>query len=575
MNTERLIILRARMKAAGFDAVAITGIDPHLGVNAVEYPDYLKYFSGVGASAGLLVVTADKSALTVDSRYYVMAKEKLRDTEMSVLLAAGSSRAQERGIIELTAPDAAVGFDARRMSATAFAKMRDSLAPRIAKDAGALFAGFGLASPAAAKVFLLDAAVAGESRREKLARLAAWSEKGEIRVVSALDDIAWLLNIRATAGGYCPVPVARLLIDYPRVRLFLAAEISAADAAALEADGIELMPYTEFANYAASAVAARRAAAEPDRTDFALFEILRRSSAALREETRPEATPAAMKAVKNETELAGFRRCMIAEGAALTRFIRWLTDAMDSGGASEAEAAQQLEIFRREASPEYIGPSFGTIAAYGANAAMPHYRPAADSCAMIRRDSFFLLDSGGQYATGTTDVTRTFHFGNPSREERAHYTLVLKGMIGLSTMVFPEGTCGTQLDMAARRPLWEHGLNYSHGTGHGVGHILNVHEGPQSIRAEYNPTPIMPGMVVSNEPAVYLEGKYGIRIENLLACRRHSETEFGSFLSFETLTVCPIDTAPVIPEMMTDAEIEFISGYNENCRKILDSITNV
>jgi Xaa-Pro aminopeptidase len=562
MNTERLIILRTGMKEAGFDAVVITGSDPHLGVNVIEYPDYLEYFSGVGASAGLLVVTADKSALTVDSRYYVMAKEKLRDTEMLVLPASGNSRAPESGIVELTAPDAVVGFDARRMSATTFVKMRDGLAPRTVKDASGLFAGFGLTSPATAKVFLIDTAVAGESRREKLARLAAQSEKGEIRIVSALDDIAWLLNIRATTGGYCPVPVARLLTDYPRVLLFLSGEISGADAAVLESDGIELLPYAEFENHLASAVAARRVAVEPDRTTFALFEILRRTGSALREETSVKATPAAMKAVKNETELAGFRRCMIAEGVALTRFISWMTDVMDSGGTNEAEAAQRLETFRREASPEYIGPSFGTIAAYGPNAAMPHYRPAKDSCAKIRRDSFFLLDSGGHYATGTTDVTRTFHFGNPSREERIHYTLVLKGMIGLSTMVFPEGTCGTQLDMAARRPLWEYGLNYFHGTGHGVGHILNVHEGPQSIRTEYNPVPILPGMVVSCEPAVYIEGKYGIRIENLLACRRHIETEFGAFLSFETLTMCPIDTAPVIPEMMTDAELEFINNYN-------------
>ena len=565
MTTERLTMLRTRMKKAGFDAIAVTGNDPHLGVNGIEYPDYLEYFSGVGASAGFFVVTAEKSVLLVDSRYYVMAKEKLRDTETQVLLAPPNSSSPESKIMELTSPDAVVGFDARRMSATTFARMRDNLTPRTAKDAGRLFAGLGLAAPASdsAKVFLIDATVAGESRRDKLARLAAMSEKDEIRVVSALDDIAWLLNIRATTDGYCPVPVARMIIDYPQVRLFLSGKISAADAAALNSDGVEFYPHEEFEKYAASVVASRKVAVEPDKTDFGLFDILRRASLVLREETNVEATPAYMKAVKNETELAGFRKCMIAEGVALTRFIRWITDAMNSGGTNEMEAARRLEAFRREASPDYMCPSFGTIAAYGANAAMPHYRPSNDTCAEIRRDSFFLLDSGGQYATGTTDVTRTFHFGTPSREEREHYTLVLKGMIGLSAMVFPEGTCGTRLDVVARKPLWERGLNYLHGTGHGVGHILNVHEGPQSIRAEYNPVAIVPGMVLSNEPAVYMEGKYGIRIENLLACRNHTETEFGRFLSFETLTLCPIDTAPIIPEMMTDTELEFLDAYHQ------------
>jgi Xaa-Pro aminopeptidase len=280
-------------------------------------------------------------------------------------------------------------------------------------------------------------------------------------------------------------------------------------------------------------------------------------------------TLAFRKAVKNDVELSGFRSCMITDGIAMVRFLKWLSDNLGKIRITETEAAEKLEEYRKSGK-DYRGLSFSTISAYGANGALPHYAPSKESDAEIGTNAFYLVDSGAQYLTGTTDITRTVHFGNPADGEKEDYTLVLKGMINLSMAVFPAGTRGSQLDILARKFLWEKGKNFLHGTGHGVGHYLNVHEGPQSIRCEENAVPLSAGMVTSNEPAIYIEGKYGIRTENLIACKLHRTTDFGIFYSFETLTVCPIDTKSINIDMMSKEEIKWLNDYHKH---VYDSLS--
>ena len=567
-ETKLLSALRERMRELGIDAFVMPSNDPHFSEYTAKHWKARSRFSGFTGSAGMMAITAREATLWVDSRYYVQAERQLAGSaiEMIKLGAGGGERIDETWLKERLPAGAKVGVDGRLFSVARYESMKKALAPLELACAteGDIFDGVWTDRPALPHeaAYLLPESVTGKCRREKLAELERAAD-GDVYIVSALDEIAWLLNMRGGDVNCNPVAIAYLVANCEGTHLFIApGKLSQDDCLSLQSDGVRLHDYADFEGFVASIDGSRTVKINRGKLSVRTYELLVSAGVGIEEEEDRCGAAASMKAVKNATELEGFRRCMITDGVAMLRFARWLKENVGVRKIGESDAADKL-LELRSAGRDFRGLSFPTIAGYRANAALPHYSARAGEDSELRAEGFFLVDSGGQYLTGTTDLTRTFHLGTPSDEEMMDYTLVLKGMIGLSSVRFPKNTRGAQLDLAARRFLWEHGKNYLHGTGHGVGHFLNVHEGPQSIRAEENPVALRPGMVVSNEPAVYVAGKYGIRIENLLACQYDCSTDFGDFYSFETLTLCPIETKAVDFELMTQEEIKWLNKYHK------------
>jgi Xaa-Pro aminopeptidase len=608
---DRLKNLRIELKNRGVDAIIIPGNDPHFSEYPAKCWKYRKWISGFSGSAGTLTIVNQQSsivnpqssivnqqssivnqqssivnqqssivnqqspivnrqssisnaALWVDSRYFIQAEQQLEGTgiEMQKLL-SGGELFDESWLKMRIENGGKVGVDGKLFSVKMFETLKHSLLPLVLTDIGDVFDLIYPDRPAfpESEAFLLPDEITGKSRSEKLADLAkSTTPNGEVYIVSTLDEIAWILNMRGSDVAYNPVVIAYLLIDYPDVHLFMNATLTANDRKKLSDDGVTVHPYNDFDLFVSSINKDKTVKLNFDKTNFHTYKLLKDRTAIIEEKNIFE-TVAFRKAIKNEVELSGFHSCMITDGIAMVRFLKWMNDKVGKIKITETEAADKLESFRKQGN-NYRGLSFSTISAYGANGALPHYSPSKESSAEIGSNAFYLVDSGAQYLTGTTDITRTLHFGNPTDEEKEDFTLVLKGMINLSMAIFPAGTRGAQLDVLARKFLWEKGKNFLHGTGHGVGHYLNVHEGPQSIRREENPVPLFPGMVISNEPAIYIEEKYGIRTENLIACTFHSATGFGDFYSFETLTVCPIETKAINISMMSREEIEWLNDYH-------------
>ena len=399
---------------------------------------------------------------------------------------------------------------------------------------------------------------AGEPCRDKLERIRAALKARHAcgMLVSALDDIAWTLNMRGTDVHCNPVFVAYLMIEPERATLFIDKEKLTPDVAAyLAAEGVGTAGYADVGK-ALAAYGEYNILMDGDETCYTLYNM----PLCLKVD-EPSPIPA-MKAVKNHTEIEGFRHAMLRDGVAMVKFLRWLRPAVEAGGQTELSVSAELEQLRA-AQPLYRGLSFDTIAAYQEHGAIVHYEPTPETDIPLRPEGFLLLDSGAQYADGTTDITRTIVLGPVTDEQRLVYTLVLKGHIQLELCTFPRGASGTQLDVLARRDMWRYGFNYLHGTGHGVGSYLNVHEGPHQIRMEYMPAPLVEGMTVTDEPGIYLPSLFGVRTENTLLITPCKETQFGRFLQFEPLTLCPIDTAPIIRDMLTAEEAAWLNGYHK------------
>ena len=400
---------------------------------------------------------------------------------------------------------------------------------------------------------------AGESRAEKLRRIRAALREvhADGMLMSALDDIAWTLNLRGSDVHCNPVFVSYLLIAHDRATLFVdRRKLSPRIEAALKADGVRTDDYANVAR-GLKKYPEYNILIDPDETNYTLYK-----AAAVHNVIRHTSPVPAMKAVKNAAEIEGFRRSMVRDGVALVRFLMWLKPAVERGGQTEMSVSERLRGLRA-ADPMYRDLSFDTIAGYQEHGAIVHYEADGESDAALRPEGMILIDSGAQYADGTTDITRTVALGPVTNEQRRVYTLVLKGHLQLQNMKFPYGASGTQLDAAARMAMWREGMNYLHGTGHGVGSYLNVHEGPQNIRLEENPTPLMPGMITSNEPGLYRTGEYGIRCENLILTIPDYQNEFGMFYRFETLTLFPFDTEALDLSIMTEKEIEWLNNYHE------------
>ena len=399
---------------------------------------------------------------------------------------------------------------------------------------------------------------AGESRADKLRRIRAALREvhADGMLMSALDDIAWTLNLRGTDVHCNPVFVSYLLIAHDKATLFIdRKKLSPQIVSALKADGVATDDYANVVR-GLKKYPEYNILIDPDETNYTLYKV-----ATAHNVIRHSSPVPAMKAVKNAAETEGFRRSMVRDGVALVRFLMWLKPAVESGGQTEITVSERLRELRA-ADPMYRDLSFDTIAGYQEHGAIVHYEATPASDAMLRPEGLILIDSGAQYADGTTDITRTIALGPVTNEQRRVYTLVLKGHLQLQNMKFPYGASGTQLDAAARMAMWREGMNFLHGTGHGVGSYLNVHEGPHQIRMEWRPAPLVPGMTVTDEPGLYLSGRFGVRTENMLMVKDYMETEFGRFLEFEPLTLCPIDKTPIIVSMLTDEERAWLDDYH-------------
>lgn len=568
----RIEALRDVMCREGIDAFIFPSTDPHNGEYVPAHWEGRKWISGFNGSAGTAVVTMTDAALWTDSRYFIAAEEQLRGTGFRLMkerVEGTPSITRWLGMKLATVQSPTVGVDGTVNSASSVASLitelraEGGITVRTNFDPLALIWTDRPPVPQD-KVSIHPLEYAGEPCHEKMARIRQQLKSMHAygMLVSALDDIAWTLNLRGTDVHCNPVFVSYLLIDTKSATLFVdRAKLTPEVEAYLEAEGVAVAGYADVRR-GLERYGEYNILMDDNETCYTLFNIPQ-----CQKVVAPSPIPA-MKAVKNPTEIEGFRRAMLRDGVALVKFMRWLRPAVEAGGQTEMSVDAKLTALRA-AQELYRGLSFDTIAAYREHGAIVHYEATPETDAELRPEGLILIDSGAQYLDGTTDITRTVALGPVTDEERLVYTLVLKGHIQLELCKFPRGASGTQLDALARKDMWAYGYNYLHGTGHGVGSYLNVHEGPHQIRMEYKPAPLVEGMTVTDEPGIYLPGRFGVRTENTLLVVPYRETGFGRFLQFEPLTLCPIDTAPVITDMLTGDEKAWLNAYH---RTVFDRI---
>ena len=563
---QRLADLRELMQREHLAAFIFPSTDPHQG----EYiPDHWKgreFISGFNGSAGTAVVTMTSAALWTDSRYFLAAEEQLAGTEFQLmkLKIEGTPTISEwlgKELKDTQSPE--VGIDGMVNSASAakalIAELRNEGGITLRTNFDPLAQIWKQRPPIPTNpVELYPLEYAGESTQEKITRIrkALRDRHADGMLMAALDDIAWTLNLRGTDVHCNPVFVSYLIISTKEVILYINKEKLTPEVSDyLKAEGIKVDDYTnvgqglkDYFEY--------NILLDPDEVNYTLYKMVKR------EIIEAESPVKRMKTIKNATEIEGFRRAMLKDGIALVKFLHWLKPAVEAGGQTEISIDQKLTALRAE-QPLYRDISFDTIAGYQAHGAIVHYEATPETDIPLKPEGFLLLDSGAQYLDGTTDVTRTIALGPVTEEQKKIYTLVLKGHIQIELCRFPSGSSGTQIDILARKDMWREGLNYLHGTGHGVGTYLNVHEGPHQFRMEWKPAPLVSGMTITDEPGIYLAGKFGVRTENTLLIVPFKETEFGKFLQFESLTLCPIDTTPIVVEMLLPEERQWLNDYHQ------------
>ncbi|MBP8035770.1 MAG: aminopeptidase P family protein [Burkholderiaceae bacterium] len=576
-----LTALRAAMRAAGVQACLIPSADPHLSEYLPDYWQLRPWLTGFTGSVGTVVVTETFAGLWVDSRYWVQAEAELSGSPVTLMkIGVATDPAHTQWLAEHLPVGAVVAVDGRALGLMAREALLTAFASRQIKlviDQDLPGQCWTARPPLPnAPIRDLPIEIAGESRSEKLARVrTVMQEKGaQWHVLSTLDDIAWLLNLRGSDVSFNPVFLAHVLVGLEGVTLFvLPGKVDSTLARTLAADGIEVRPYDSVASELSKLPPAATVLFDPARTTCALIDqIVANTVRAINPSTF-------FKSQKTEFELGHVRRVMEQDGAALCAFFAWLEQAIDRAEDTELNELMVDERLTdlRAQQQGFISRSFGTIAAFNSNGAMPHYRATAQSYARIQGNGLLLIDSGGQYLGGTTDITRVVPVGQVSAEQKADYTSVLRAMIALSRLRFPRGVASPMLDAVARAPLWERLVEYGHGTGHGVGYYLNVHEGPQVISYRAAPAPhtaMQPGMITSNEPGLYRPGRWGIRIENLVCNQVAGMSEFGEFLHFETLTLCPIDTRCIEVAQMRPDELAWLDAYHAEVRTRLTPKVN-
>jgi Xaa-Pro aminopeptidase len=562
--TSRIEKLRQAMRQNGLSAYLINGCDPHLGEYVPARWKSRDFISGFTGSYGWLAITLNEAVLWTDSRYYLQAATQLEGTGIEMFKA----RLPETIFIGdwvagKLQPGQSIGFDGTCYSISEFKMLKHSFAEKKFK----IEYQFDLLNEIrndrpttpSGKAFLQPLEWAGISRREKFNLISTEIEKKGtgLTIISALDDLCWTFNIRGADVDYNPVVLGYGIIGEGIARLFIEyRKLSQSDSEELVNDGVEIYPYSSFYSYLKD-LEGHDILIDPDRTNIAVMKQLERKNHLV----YGQSIPALFKSRKNENEINGMKKAMISDGLALLDFQLWLENNLGKKKITEYDILSNINKFRSQMSG-FRGDSFYPVVGYNDHGAIVHYNVSTESAYILSKSGILLVDSGGQYEYGTTDITRTIALGEVTNQIKTDFTLVLKGMIALSNIRFPKGTCGCHLDVLARQSLWQNGLNYGHGTGHGVGSHLNVHEGPGSIRQDFNHQPICPGNIFSNEPGIYREGKYGIRTENLLLCIEDTTNEFGEFYRFETLTLYPIDTSLIEKSLMVQTEIDWINYYH-------------
>lgn len=569
---EKLSALRGAMQQVGLDAYIVFGTDPHQSEYLAAHWQHRAWLSGFIGSAGTVVVTAAEAGLWTDSRYYLEAEQVLAGSPITL------HRQDEPGVHSYTEylchtlkPGTVVGCDAACLSLS----QRRALTARLNEVGVRLRPGDDLLGPLwqdrpalpIAPAYALEAEFFGATRTDKLNRVRAASPVAPDMeyFVTALDEIAWLLNVRGKDIPYNPLVVSYLIVHPAGATWFVdETKLSTQLKEELHHDSVTVAPYAEAREFIAELHDSGIVVADPNTFSCMMADAIPQG---VRLVEHPNGV-AGLKAIKSDRELELLRGCMARDGAALLRFLRAVEAAAPREELTELSAARLLRELRA-ADSRFVEESFATISGYLEHGAVVHYSVTADSAFTLKPEGLYLIDSGGHYKDGTTDITRTVSLGAPSEEARRDFTLVLKGHIALARLSFPVGTTGTHIDAVARLSLWNEGRNYGHGTGHGIGFFLNVHEGPQRISPTPNSVPLEPGMLISNEPGLYRTGRYGIRIENIVVVHKEKTTEFGEFLSFETLSLCPIDLQLVDTSLLSEEEITWIDEYHQRVREHL------
>jgi Xaa-Pro aminopeptidase len=571
---EKIQALRTLMQAENIKGCIIPSTDPHISEYPPEHWKTREWISGFTGSAGTVVVTLEKAGLWTDSRYFLQAENQLKNSgiELFKMGLPETPGLFDRLASELS-PGDSIGIDGFVFAASEALSLIENFSQKGLK----VHTGFAPYSqlwenrsalpdhPA----FILPERFSGKSCREKIREVTEILKKNnaDMTILSALDMIAWLFNIRGNDVAYNPVCLSYAVVSEKETVLFIRPEkLTEETANYLHEQGVIFAGYEKINDYICKIPAGTKLLITPSKINYGLYATIPETCIKIEMPIHPVD---ALKSIKNETEIAGIRNAMQKDGVAMVKFLMDLEKTLASGEKiSEMTIAEKLRHYRREQA-FFAGESFATIAGYGPHGAIVHYEADEESDAEILPEGILLIDSGAQYFDGTTDLTRTLAPGTVSDEMKKDYTLVLKGHIALATACFPKGTVGMQLDILARQFLWQNGANYLHGTGHGVGHFLNVHEGPQSIRMNYNPATLEPGMIISNEPGLYRSGRYGIRIENLLLVVPYQSTESGEYYTFETLTLCPIDTKLIDFSLMTQSEIDWLNNYHQTVYEAL------
>jgi Xaa-Pro aminopeptidase len=562
---EKLELIRQQMKADNVSAYIVPSADPHISEYLPQHYKCIPFLSGFTGSAGTLVITEDFAGIWTDFRYFEQATDQLANSGVELVkqkvqhapeyiqwlaqkLPAGSAIASNEKLVSLMLGELFThefSLKGINLLDKDYISTVWSDRPNLPKE----------------KAFLLEVEHTGQSVVEKLIAVRERLETlgANTHLVSSLDDIAWLFNIRGKDVSYNPVVLGFAIIDQDHAKLFIdEAKLDSKEKELLLHSGVEVFDYSEIETAIANIHKNSIILIDPKRNCFAYAKLFPVSVRILKE-TNPSTN---LKTVKNEVELSNTRSAMLKDGVAITRFLKWLSENIGKTQISELSAASQLRKYREE-QDGFIGDSFTTISAYKAHGALPHYGASEESNAEVKAEGLFLVDSGGQYFYGTTDITRTIPMGENTDEEATDYTLVLKGMIDGCKVRFPKGTCGYQIDAITRKPLWDYAINYGHGTGHGVGYLLNVHEGPQVFNPTATPVAIELGMITSIEPGIYRPGKHGIRIENLVTTIADVSNQFNEFYAFECLTIAPISTKIVKKELLEKGQIDWLNTYNQ------------
>ncbi len=573
----KLTQLRELMQQRGIDAWVLMSADPHLSEYLPEHWKIRQWLTGFTGSVGTVVVTADQAGLWVDGRYWVQAEQQLHGTGFSLQKQTPDPNSSHLAWLEQQlAAGATIAVDGRIISVQQF----DALQHIALKNRFELISDADLISPIwqsrpdlpAEPVWEMQAGLNALTRAEKIEKIRQHLADQHIHAhfISALDDIAWILNCRGSDVDYNPVFLAHLYIDAAQVVVFIdSTKVSAELKQILHQDQIQVRDYAQAAAFL-NVIHAKNILIDPNKVS-----VFHQHAIAQHTKVRTDINPSTLfKSQKHPSELAHIRQAMLKDGIALCHFFQHLEDLVQQKQpVDELQIDTQITAFRAQ-QPGFMGPSFATIAGFNANGALPHYRATPEHYAQVEGDGLLLIDSGGQYVEGTTDITRVVPIGQPSQQQKHDYTLVLKSHIALARAVFPEALAAPLLDAIARQPLWQHGLDYRHGTGHGVGFALNVHEGPQVLSYYAPVTPysaLLEGMIVSNEPGLYHAGQYGIRIENLVAAqvKATDSQSYGQFLAFETLTLCPIHQHCILIDLLDEIEIEWLNQYHQLVREQL------